>query len=117
MATSKKTEAPTQESPAQENFRSYNRVQLAGRLTADPERYVTPSGKTVCRLRMATNSTRLAEFHDVVVWEQLAETIARTLAKGSKVLLEGRIQTRTWETAGGSKRRATEIVASKVDAA
>jgi len=52
-----------------------------------------------------------------VVWEQLAETAAETLTKGSKVVVEGRLQTRSWEAGDGSKRRAPEIVASKVRAA
>ena len=118
MAKSKKTEAPAQEvTPAEDTFRSYNRVELAGRLVADPDLRYTPSGKAVSRLRVATNDTREAQFHDIVVWEQLAETAAETLTKGSKVIVEGRIQTRSWETADGSKRRATEIVATKVQAA
>ena len=117
MATSKKTEATVQETTSTEDtFRSYNRVELAGRLTADPELKHTASGKAVCRLRVATNSTKVAEFHDVVTWEQLAEASA-TLTKGAKVVVEGRIQTRSWEAKDGSKRRATEIVASKVSAA
>ena len=77
----------------------------------------SPSGKAVCRLRVATNDTREAQFHAVVAWEQDAETAAETLTKGSKVTVEGRLQTRTWEAADGSKRRATEIVASAVTAA
>ena len=118
MATSKKTEAPAQDTtPTEDTFRSYNKVELAGRLTADPELKRTPTGKAVCRLRVATNSTKVAEFHDVVTWEQLAETAATTLAKGARVVVEGRIQTRTWEAADGSKRRSTEIVANKVSAA
>jgi single-strand DNA-binding protein len=84
---------------------------------ADPELRYTPSGKAVSRLGVATNDTRDAQFHDIVAWEQLAETAAETLTKGSKVIVEGSIQTRSWEAADGSKRRATEIVASKVRAA
>ncbi len=118
MAKSKKTEAPAKEAtPAEDTFLSYNRVEIAGRLTADPELRYTPSGKAVCSFRVATNDTRVAEFHSVVVWEQLAETAAETLTKGSKVIIEGRLQTRSWEAADGSKRRATEIVASKIRAA
>ncbi len=118
MARSKKTEAPAAEAtPAEDTFRSYNRVELAGRLTADPELRYTPSGKAVCRLRVATNDTRQAQFHDIVAWEQVAETAAETLTKGSKAIVEGRIQTRAWEAADASKRRATEIVANKVCAA
>ena len=117
-AKSKTTKAPEQEAtPVEDTFLSYNRVSLAGRLTADPDLRYTPSGKAVVRLRVATNDTREAQFHDVVAWEQDAETAAETLTKGSKVIVEGRLQTRTWEAADGSKRRATEIVASAVTAA
>lgn len=115
---SKTTQAPAQEAaPAEDSFKSYNRVQMAGRLVADPELRYTPSGKAVVQMRMATNDTRDAQFHDVIAWEQVAETAAETLTKGSKVIVEGRLQTRTWETADGSKRRATEIIASAVTAA
>ncbi len=117
-AKSKTTEAPAQQAaPEQDTFSFYNRVYLAGRLTADRDLRYTPSGKAVCRLRVATNDTREAQFHDVVAWEQDAETTAETLTKGSKVIVEGHIQTRPWEAADGSKRRAAEIVASKIRAA
>ena len=85
MAAKSKTKAPAEEAtPAEDTFLSYNRVQLAGRLTADPDLRYTPSGKAVCRLRVATNDTREAQFHDVVAWEQDAETAAETLTKGSR---------------------------------
>ncbi len=111
------TEIPQATEPAEQPFRSYNRVQLAGRLAADPELRSTPSGKALCRMRVATNDTREAQFHDVVAWEALAESAAETLRKGSAVTIEGRLQTRTWQAADGSPRRATEIVASAVAAA
>jgi len=115
---SKTTETSPQEAPAAEqSFRSYNRVQLVGRLVADPDLRSTPSGKAVCRMRVATNDTREAQFHDVVAWEALAETAAESLRKGAAVAVEGRLQTRTWDAADGSPRRATEIVASAVVAA
>src|SRR5437763_6125206 len=102
-AKSKTSKTAEPEAPAeQQPFRSYNRVELAGRLVADPDLRYTPSGKAVSRLRVATNDTREAQFHDIVVWEQLAETAAETLTKGSKVIVEGRIQTRSWEAADGS---------------
>jgi single-strand DNA-binding protein len=119
MATkSKTTKTSTQEATAAEqSFRSYNRVQLAGRLVADPDLRSTPSGKSVCRMRVATNDTREAQFHDVVAWEALAESAAESLRKGAAVTVEGRLQTRTWQAADRSPRRATEIVASAVNAA
>ena len=77
-------QGPTQEAPAAEqpqSFRSYNRVQLAGRLVADPDLKYTPSGKAVCRIRLATNDTKVAQFHDIVAWESIAETAAEPLRK------------------------------------
>ena len=66
-------------------FRSYNRVQLAGRrLVADPDLKYTPSGKAVCRMRLATNDTKVAQFHDIVAWEVVAETAAESLRKGRR---------------------------------
>lgn len=113
MSNSKKTET----TPAEDIFRSYNRAELAGRLAADPDLRYTGSGKAVCRLRIATNDTRVTQFHDAVAWEQLAETAAETFTKGSKIIVSGRIQTRSWDAADGSKRYATEIVASSLSAA
>ncbi len=117
MAKSKTTQASPEATVAEQSFRSYNRVQLAGRIVADPDLRYTPSGKAVCRLRVATNDTREAQFHDIVVWEALAESTSETLHKGVAVTVEGRIQTRSWKAADGSARRATEIVASAVAAA
>ncbi len=118
MAKSKTTEASKQKpTAAQQPFRSYNRVQLAGRLIFDPELRSTQSGKVVCRMRVATNDTREAQFHDVVAWEALAKSVSESLRKGATVTVEGRLQTRTWEAADGSTRRATEIVAAAVNAA
>jgi single-strand DNA-binding protein len=97
-----------------------NRSEIIGRLTRDPELRYTPSGKAVAQLGIATNSfagqdedgqaREYTEFHDVVVWGPTAETTARYLAKGRLVFVEGRLQTRTWETDGVTHRR-TEIVA------
>jgi single-strand DNA-binding protein len=114
MATNKRTQVATAEStPSADTFRGYNRVKLAGRLVADPEIRYTTTGKAVCTLRLATNDTRDAQFHDVVAWEQVAET-AGTLTKGSAIAVSGRLQTRSWEAADGSRRRTTEIIAAHV---
>src|SRR5438477_13216057 len=106
MATKSKTSKTAEpEAPAeQQRFRSYNRVQLAGRPVADPDLKYTPSGKAVCRMRVATNDTREAQFHDIVAWEALAETAAESLRKGGTVTVEGRLQTRSWQAADGSPR-------------
>lgn len=116
-AKSETTKAPEQEATAAEqpqSFRSFNRVQLAGRLVADPDLKYTPSGKAVCRIRVATNDTKVAQFHDIVAWEGVGEAAAEALHKGAVVTVEGRLQTRTWQAADGSPRLATEIVASAV---
>jgi len=68
-------------------------------------------------MRVATNDTRQAQFHSVIAWEALAESLAQALRKGAAVLVEGRLQTRSWEAADGTTRYATEIVASAVTAA
>ena len=101
---------------------SLNRVQLIGRLTADPEMKYLPSGVPVTSLRMATNrySTsqdgerkEFTDYHDVVVWNiggrKLAELAGQYLKKGSLAYIEGRLQTRSWDGADGQKRYRTEI--------
>ena len=103
--------AKTKTTPTEQ--KSYNRVQLAGRLVADPEIRDTASGKTVCRMRLATNDTREAQFHTVVGWEELA-VACKALRKGSSVAVEGRLQHRSWEAADGSTRYATEVVAGSL---
>jgi single-strand DNA-binding protein len=113
MAKSNTTKEQKASAP-QQQFRSYNRVELGGRLVADPELRSTPSGKAVCRLRVATNDTREAQFHDVVAWEALAQSAAETLRKGARVSVQGRLQNRSWQAADGSARRATEIIAASV---
>jgi hypothetical protein len=64
-------------------------VQLAGWLVADPNLKYTPPGKTVCRMRLAHNDTKVAQFHDIVAWEGVAETAAESLRKGAAVAVEG----------------------------
>lgn len=108
-AKSKTTKAPEQEAPAAgqpQSFRSYNRVQLAGRLVADPDLKYTSSGKAVCRMRLATNDTKVAQFHDIVAWEAIAQTAAET--RGSPSSLSQRRRTLSasisidWEASGES---------------
>src|SRR5712692_5920002 len=101
MAKSKTQNTSPHEAKAAEPFRSYNRVQLAGRLVADPDLKYTPSGKAVCRMRVATNDTKVAQFHDIVAWEAVAEGAAEALRKGAALTVEGRLQTRTWQAADG----------------
>ena len=100
-----------------------NKVILVGRLTADPETRTTPSGQSVCNIRLATNriwtdktgqKQEKAEYHTVILWRKLAEIASQFLAKGSLVLIEGRLQTRSWQDPSGVKRYRTEIVAQSL---
>jgi len=109
-STTSKTENTTTEKSSQGT--SVNRVILAGRLVAAPELRTTGSGKHVTTVRVATNDRAQAEFHDVVLWGQLAEFAAQYLGKGRSVYVEGRLQSRTWQAPDGSNRRTVETVAS-----
>src|SRR5258705_12956690 len=102
---------------------SLNKVLLIGNLTRAPELRYTPSGTAVADLRMAVNrnySTQSGEkreetcFLTVVVWGKQAESCGEYLDKGSQIFVEGRLQTRDWESKDGQKRSATEAVAERV---
>lgn len=102
---------------------SLNRVQLIGNLTRDPELKQIPGGQTVATLSIATNFSWTdqagnrqdkAEYHNVVVWRKLAEICGQYLKKGSKIFIEGRMQTRDWEGEDGVKRYKTEVVADNM---
>lgn len=97
-----------------------NKAIVVGRLTRDPETRTVPSGQTVASFGLATNRVWTAQdgnkqeatdFHNIVAWGRLGEICGRYLTKGSLVLIEGRIQTRSWEGQDGVKRYRTEIVA------
>ncbi len=96
-----------------------NKIFLIGRLTQDPESRSTPSGQQVATIRMATNRVwndpsgkkEAVEYHTVVAWGKLGEVAANYLRKGSMVLIEGRIQTRSWMGKDNVKRYSTEVVA------
>lgn len=99
--------------------RSLNKVMLIGNLTRDPECRYTPNQTQVCSFGLATNREWVneggekqsnVEFHNLVVWSKLAEICKNLLHKGSKVYVEGRLQTRDWQTKDGQTRRTTEIV-------
>lgn len=99
---------------------SLNKAQLIGNLTRDPELKTLPSGQSVCSFAVATNrrwkdkdgnQQDAPEYHEVVIWGKPAEWAAQSLAKGKKVYIEGRLQTRSWEGTDGAKRQRTEIVA------
>jgi single-strand DNA-binding protein len=102
---------------------SLNRVQLIGNLTRDPELRQIPGGQTVASFSIATNFTWTdqsgqrqdkSEFHNIVAWRKLADICGQYLRKGSKIFLEGRLQTREWEGEDGVKRYRTEIVADNM---
>ena len=101
-----------------------NKVMLVGNLGADPEVKKTASQHTFTQFNLATSESWIdketgdrkekTEWHRIVVWGKLAETCARHLAKGRQVFIEGRLQTRSWDTEQGQKRFLTEVVASQV---
>ncbi len=98
--------------------RSWNRVELIGNLTRDPELRYTPNGAAVCTFGIATNRTYVSEgerkeevdFHRLVSWNKLAELCNQLLKKGNRVFVSGRLQTRSWEGQDGQQRQTTEIV-------
>lgn len=98
--------------------RSLNKVILIGNLTRDPEMRYTNSGTPVATFGMATNKSwkdtngetkELAEFHNLVAWNKMAEICQQLLAKGMKVYVEGSLNTRSWEGEDGVTRYKTEI--------
>lgn len=101
-----------------------NKVLLIGNLTRDPEQRSLPSGISVTTFGLATNRVykdkegnrqESTEFHNVVVFGRQAETTAKYLSKGSMALVEGRLQTRSWDDKeSGQKRYRTEIVADRI---
>ena len=101
-----------------------NKVFLIGRLTRDPETKSTAGGQTVCTFGLATNrvwtdretgkKNERVEYHNIVLWRKLADTAAQFLRKGSLVLIEGRLQTTSWDDPSGGKRYRTEIVAESL---
>ncbi len=102
---------------------SLNRVQLIGNLTRDPEMRQIPGGQVVTTFGLATNFTwndqsgqrqSKTEFHNIVAWRKLGEICGQYLKKGSKVFIEGRLQTRDWEGEDGIKRYRTEIIADNM---
>ena len=102
---------------------SVNKVILVGRLGKDPELRYTPSGAAVATFSLATtenfkdrdgNRQEKTEWHNIVVWRQLAEVCGKYLHKGKQVYLEGKIQTRSYDDRDGNKRYITEIVVDQM---
>jgi single-strand DNA-binding protein len=103
--------------------RDLNKVQLTGRLGADPALRYTAHGSAIATFRVASNRIwRTAsganhedtEWFRVVAWDQLAEQCHRLLARGAHIYVEGRLQTREWADEAGQPRTATEVIASEV---
>lgn len=95
-----------------------NKVVLLGRLTKDPELRYTKNETAVCGFTLAVDrkfQKDETDFIPVVVWQKTAEFCSKYFAKGQKVAVSGRIQTRTWEDENGDKHYVTEIVAEEVD--
>jgi single-strand DNA-binding protein len=100
-----------------------NKVMLIGNLGQDPELRFTQSKQPVMSMRIATSETfnnrdgvrqERTEWHSIVLWGKRAEALAKFLTKGTKIYVEGRLQTRTWDDKQGNKRYATEINAQEI---
>jgi single-strand DNA-binding protein len=104
--------------------KSVNKVILIGRLGKDPELKYTSSGVPFCRFSLATDDVwndknsgerqERTEWHNIVVWDRLAEICNQYLTKGRLVFIEGSLQTREWDDPEGNKRRTTEIRAREM---
>ena len=100
-----------------------NRVVMTGNLTRDPELRNTPSGTSVCSLRVACNTRRKdasgnwvdkPNYFDVTVWGAQGENCAQYLQKGRPVAIDGRLEWREWEDKDGNKRQSIDIIADSV---
>ena len=101
-----------------------NKALIIGNLTRDPEIKAIPSGIKVCSFSVATNRVwkdkdgnkqESADYHNIVVFGRQAETVAQYMRKGSQVMIEGRMQTRSWDDAStGTKKYRTEVIADRV---
>ena len=99
-----------------------NKAIVIGNLTRDPELRSLPSGIKVCSFSLATNRVwkdkngakqESADYHNVVVFGRQAETVGQYMKKGNSMLVEGRMQTRSWDDKDGTKKYRTEIVADR----
>lgn len=102
--------------------RSLNQVFLMGNLTRDPELRQTPSGQQVCSFSLALNRSykdqngdwqEVTDYIDIVAWGPLGERVAQYLSKGRRCLVQGRLQSRSWEQEG-QKRSKVEVLANDV---
>ena len=103
-----------------------NSITISGNITRDPEMRYTPSGVSKVTFGVAVNRSwrnqntqeweEQTSFFNVVAWRQLAENVGASLAKGSRVIVSGRLEQRSWETDQGEKRSIVEIVADDIAA-
>ncbi len=102
-----------------------NMHEVMGHLGKDPELRMTPTGKQVCRLNIATSNGFMdkdsqkwvdkgADWHNVIIWDALAEKVAREFAKGDAIMVRGKSRTREYQDKDGVKKRITEIIAHEV---
>lgn len=97
-----------------------NTITVVGNITRDPELRFTPSGAAVANFGVAWNKKGFdgkedeVSFFDVTCWRQLAENVSESLTKGSRVVVYGRLEQRSWQTQDGDKRSKVEIVADDV---
>src|SRR5215470_3925786 len=103
-----------------------NSITISGNITREPEIRYTPSGVSKCSFGVAVNRSwrnqqtqeweEQTSFFNVVAWRQLAENAGASLAKGSRVVVSGRLEQRSWETEQGEKRSVVEVVADDIAA-
>lgn len=98
-----------------------NKIFLLGRLVRDPEVRYTTTGKVVCQFTLAVDrpftnqdGQKEADFINIVVWGKVGELAGNSLAKGHRVLIDGRLQIRSYDAKDGSKRYVTEVIANSV---
>ena len=99
-----------------------NRIILLGRLVKDPDVKVTTSGKTVCTFTLAVDrpfsgkdGKREADFINIQTWNKTAELIGNYVSKGQRLLVDGRLQIRSYDGKDGQKHYATEVIADRVE--
>jgi single-strand DNA-binding protein len=101
-----------------------NTVELIGNITRDPELRFTPSGAAVANFGLAVNRRwrnqqtneweEQVSFFDIVCWRELAENVSESLTKGTRIMVSGRLDQRSWETENGDKRSKVEVVADEI---
>ena len=101
-----------------------NHVTLVGNVTRDPELHFTPSGQAQASFGLAVNRRwqnrqtqeweEATSFFDIVCWREMAENVSETVARGMRVMVDGRLDQRSWETADGDKRSKIEVTADEI---